>query len=122
MVSRSSSVTDDLLELESGFWKAAGDGNFYREHMAANGLCVLPVGVIDKDETVMSIEGSAPWAAFEFRDVRSLDLGDDEAAICYRAEASRDGDPTEYTALISSVYTKVGGRWKLTLHQQTPVI
>lgn len=121
MVSRPSNVTEDLLELESGFWNAAGNGSFYREHMAANGLCVLPVGVIDKDETVTAIEGSAPWAAYEFRDVRSLALGDDGAAICYGAEASREEDPTEYTALMSSVYTKVNGRWKLTLHQQTPI-
>ncbi len=60
-----------------------------------------------------------PWDEFEFSDVRMVDLGDDEAALCYRAEASRDND--KYVALISTVYTRLSGKWKLTLHQQTPI-
>lgn len=121
MVSPSSSVTDDLLELESGFWQAAGDGDFYEEHMATHGLCVLPVGVLDKKETITAIQAAEPWSDFVLEDVRTVDLGDDEAALCYRAEASRQSDDDEYSALISSVYTKISGRWKLTLHQQTPI-
>jgi len=120
MALRSSSVTDELLELESGFWSSAGDGDYYREHMAAHGLCVLPVGIMDKDETVAAIEQSQPWANFELSDVKTLDLGDDEAALCYRADAARNGGSPGYRALISSVYTKLSGRWQLTLHQQTP--
>lgn len=119
--SPSSSVIDRLLELEEGFWKAAGDGNYYREHMAPFGLCVLPVGVMDKGQTVAAIDESEPWAEFKLHDVRTLDLGDDEAALCYRAEAFRDDASTGYAALISSVYTRLGGDWKLSLHQQTPV-
>ena len=121
MVSRSSSVTDELLELETGFWQSAGDGDFYREHMAAHGLCVLPVGMMDKDETVAAIEQSEPWADFEMSDMRTIDLGDDEAALCYRADASRNGGSNRYQAVISSVYTRLSGRWRLTLHQQTPL-
>lgn len=119
--SPSLSVTDRLLELEEGFWNAAGNGDFYREHMASSGLCVLPVGVLDKEETVAAIEHSEPWRDFEFHDLHMLDLGDDEAAVCYRAEASREDDSRSYTALISSVYTRLRGEWKLFLHQQTPI-
>ena len=118
--SPSSSVTDRLIELEQGFWKAAGDGGFYQEHMAAEGLCVLPVGMMGKEATVEAIAQADPWEAFEFDEVQTLDLGDDEAAVCYRAEAKReDGDG--YVALISSVYTRLAGQWKLSLHQQTPI-
>lgn len=112
-------MTEKLLEIERGFWDAVGDGNYYEENMAADGLCVLPVGVLDKDTIVEAISGADPWDEFEFSDVRMVDLGDDEAALCYRAEASRDSD--KYVALISTVYTRLSGKWKLTLHQQTPI-
>ena len=112
-------MTHELRDLEKGFWGAAGDGDYYMENMASDGLCVLPVGVMDKDTTVTAISQADPWDEFEFSDVRVLDLGDDEAAICYRAEANRGED--EYRALISSVYTRHHGQWKLTLHQQTPL-
>ncbi len=109
----------ELIELERGFWRATGSGDYYREHMAADGLCVLPAGVLDKNTTVEAIASADPWDEFEFSDVRMVDLGDDEAALCYRAEASRDND--KYVALISTVYTRLSGKWKLTLHQQTPI-
>lgn len=119
--SPSSSVIDRLLELEDGFWSAAGDGNFYREHMAPQGLCVLPVGILDKDETVAAVEQAEPWVEFKLHDITAIDLGDDEAAVCYRAEAFREDGSPRYTALISSVYIRVRGEWKLSLHQQTPL-
>lgn len=119
--SPSSSVTERLLELEEGFWNAAGDGEYYREHMAPDGLFVLPVGILDKDETVAAIERAVSWTEFELHDVRTIDLGDDEAAVCYRAEAFRENGSSGYSALISSVYTRLGGKWKLSLHQQTPL-
>lgn len=112
-------MTRQLEELEDGFWGAAGDPEFYEENMASDGLCVLPVGVMDKDTTVSAISQADPWDQYEFSDVRLLDLGDDEAAICYRADASRAD--AEYAALISSVYTRHHGEWKLSLHQQTPI-
>lgn len=114
-------MTDRLLELEEGFWNAAGDGDYYREHMAPGGLSVLPVGFLDKDETVGAIEAAEPWGEFKIYDVRTIDLGDDEAAVCYRAEAFREDGSPGYTALISSVYTRLHGEWKLSLHQQTPI-
>lgn len=119
--STSSSVTDQLLRLEEGFWNAAGDGDYYREHMARDGLCVLPVGVLDKQQTVAAIDEAEPWADFAVHEVKILDLGDDEAALCYRAEAARENNSSSYTALVSSVYTRLRGEWKLSLHQQTPV-
>jgi hypothetical protein len=40
--------------------------------------------------------------------------------VTYRASATRAGEPP-YRALMSSVYVRVDGRWRLALHQQTPL-
>lgn len=113
-------MTEELLNLERGFWDAVGyGGSYYREHMARHALCVLPAGVLDRETTASTLSHADPWDEFEFTDVQVVDLGDDEAAICYRARASREDDG--YTAWISTVYTRLSGRWKLTLHQQTPI-
>lgn len=66
-------MTDVLLKLEEGFWKAAGDGEFYREHMVANGLCVLPVGVLNREATVDAVAESPPWDEVELSDITMLD-------------------------------------------------
>lgn len=115
-------MIDRLIELEEGFWSSAGNGDYYREHMAEYGLCVLPVGILDRVETAGAIDQSDGWAEFELNDVTTIDLGDDQAALCYRAEAVRaDESSTGYAAFISSVYTRLRGQWKLSLHQQTPI-
>jgi uncharacterized protein YchJ len=62
----------------------------------------------------------APWDWHELDDEVVLPLGDDAAAVTYRARARR-GDREVYTALIASTFVRVDGRWRLALHQQTPV-
>lgn len=37
--------------------------------MALGGLCVLPIGVLDKDTTVSAITDAEPWQTFELSDV-----------------------------------------------------
>ena len=51
---------------------------------------------------------------------RSLALSADVAALQYRASARREGDDSPYHALVTSVYVRRDGAWRLALHQQTP--
>jgi hypothetical protein len=60
-----------------------------------------------------------PWSSYELADARVLPVGQDGAVVAYRATASRDGG--EYTALFASTYVRQAGRWRLAVHQQTPV-
>jgi hypothetical protein len=48
-----------LLELEAGFWEAAGNPDFYQATFADDGLMALPVGIMTKPEVVTAMEGAA---------------------------------------------------------------
>jgi hypothetical protein len=110
-------LIDELLELERGFWASSGTTEFYETHMSDNGLCVFSFGHLDKEATKAGIASSAPWTTFEFHDVQVHELDHNAATISYRAEADREGEP--YRAMVTSVYSRATGSWKLMVHQQT---
>ncbi|UUT35152.1 hypothetical protein [Microbacterium elymi] len=63
----------------------------------------------------------APWRTYEIADERLITLGDDHAILVYTGRAYRDEDEPAFIALMSSVYTRREGSWRLALYQQTPV-
>jgi hypothetical protein len=114
------------IELERHGWRALStDGAtahaFYGEVLADEVAMLLPGGLRldDRDEILDAMSG-APWAWHELHDVSTLALGGDAAAVTYRVRAQR-GDQDVYTALVASTFVRVAGRWRLALHQQTPV-
>ena len=111
-----------LEELERRGWEALSgpDGAaFYDEVMADDGLMVFPGVVLDKAETIRAISGAGPWLSFELEDVRVIGATPENGTVVYRATAQREGG-APYDALMTSVYTRRDGRWRLLLHQQTP--
>jgi uncharacterized protein (TIGR02246 family) len=115
------SPKNEIEELERRGWAALSgpDGAaFYQDAMAEEGLMVFPGMVMDKATAIATIREVQPWSIFELSDVRIT--GDDNAAlVTYRAKAQRAGEP-EYEAVMSSVYVRRDGRWRLLLHQQSP--
>lgn len=106
-------------ELERRFWLEGAD--FYREHLADEFLMLFPgVGVMLRSEAIQGIEGGQRWTEVRIQDQHSLELGPESRLICYEAKARRE-DGEEYSALVSSVYMRRDGSWKLTFHQQSPV-
>ncbi|MDA4892870.1 nuclear transport factor 2 family protein [Streptomyces sp. MS2A] len=122
---------DELFELEHRGWRAlcSGQGGaFYGELMLPDAVMVLVNGaVMGRDEVAASLDAAPPWARYELSDERHLPMGDDAAALIYRAVASRDdgagsgADTEPFTALMSSVYRRVDGRPRLALYQQTTI-
>jgi hypothetical protein len=110
----------ELVKLEEQFWR--GDAAYYQRHLAERALMVFadPIGVLDRNQVVASIEDSARWRAVRFDDVRFLRPADGVAILTYRANAMREGDETAYSALASSTWVDTASGWKLALHQQTP--
>ena len=113
------------IELERDAWKAlttSGDAAtaFYDEVLADELLMLLPGGlVMEQREEALASMGGQPWDRHELSAMRVLSLGEGGATVAYQATAERQG--TRYRAWMSSTYTRVDGRWRLVVHQQTPM-
>ncbi len=115
-------VAAEIEALERQGWEALSGPNgesFYRQVMADDGLMVFPGAVLDKVASLSGIRGATPWQSVAIDGVRILAPADDLAVIVYHVIATRDRQP-QYRAAMTSSYVRIGGSWKLVLHQQTP--
>jgi hypothetical protein len=115
---------DELIELERAGWASLCDGTgdvFYGQTMTSDAVMVLANGsVMTRDEVVAALGQAPPWASYEMADVRVVPIGEDSAALVYVGTGHRDGDDPPFVAVMSSIYVKRDGAWKLALYQQTP--
>ncbi|MCK9794608.1 DUF4440 domain-containing protein [Isoptericola sp. 4D.3] len=113
---------DRLVTLEHEGWEALCEGRggaFYGALMTPGALMVLVDGsVLDRDAVVASLDEAPPWDSYELHDERRVGLGEDAAALVYRARAVRDG-AAPFVALMTSTYVVVDGEPRLALYQQT---
>ncbi|MGD9734644.1 MAG: DUF4440 domain-containing protein [Solirubrobacterales bacterium] len=106
-----------LRELEREL--AAGDGATYARRLREDAIVIVPSRALDKAETITEIDNAGGWDGFTIDQVREESLAADSAIVTYRFQAHRGS--FEYTAWLSSVYTREADEWKLLLHQQTPL-
>jgi hypothetical protein len=111
------SIKEELLEIEHRL--GGGGEREYRELLLDDAVVVIPGQSLDKGQTVEAIDREQPWDEFEITDERVVSVGDDGAVLSYHW-SSRRGE-FSYEALMSSVYVRENGGWKLALHQQTPL-
>ena len=116
---------NELITLEQKSWEALSSSEegaaqqFYNSLLAEDAVMVFPGGMlIQGKENILGSFGAQPWQSFRLEEPQALMLSENAGVVIYRVTAQREGsDP--YDALISSVYAKRDGRWKLSLHQQT---
>jgi hypothetical protein len=77
------------------------------------------MSIFDRDAVIESM-GGEPWSSFDLSDIHVLMPVSDVGIVTYRSTSQR-GDQPLYVALITSLYTRRGDDWRLTLHQQTAV-
>lgn len=111
-------LSDDLLELERGFWTAGPA--FFLAHADTRCLVALePLArCVSREELAGSVATGPRWSEPELVAVGFLQPTPDVALVTYEAKASRAGQT--YAALVSSGYAKREDGWKLVFHQQTP--
>ena len=118
-------MLDELLDLEHRGWASLCDStgaDYYGRIMTTDGVMVLAHGqVLDRQAVIVSLEAAPPWRTYDISDERLVVLGDDDAVLVYTGRGYHEGDEPEFTALMSSVYTRRDGAWRLALYQQTPV-
>jgi len=118
-------MIEELLELEHRGWQSLCDGtgaDFYGRIMTGEGVMVLAHGqVFDRQQVIDSLNEAPPWRVYEITDERLITLSDDHGILVYAGRAYRDANEPAFVALMSSVYTRQDGVWRLALYQQTPV-
>jgi predicted GH43/DUF377 family glycosyl hydrolase len=116
------STLDELLVLEEGFWRAAGDRDAYAAHLGGDAVHVFPGwgATTDNERVLQAVETVEPWETFSIDDPRLVEVGEGAAALVYTAHARRAGQD-EYVAAMTSVYRRADGGWELVIHQQTPI-
>lgn len=115
----------ELLDLEHQGWKSlcnSTGADFYGQIMTSDGVFVLAHGqVFDRQTVIDSLNDAPPWRSYDITDERLIVLSDDQAILVYTGRAYRDENEPAFIALMSSVYTRQEGTWRLALYQQTPV-
>ncbi len=113
----------EVLEIERGFWNAAGDTEYYRRCFHDDGVMVLPhqPAPMDKSAVLASLAGARPWRSFNFDALASAEPTPFVAVLAYRVEAWKEGADKPYRALIASTYLAEGTSWQLLCHQHTPL-
>lgn len=114
----------ELLELEHRGWSSLCDrtgADFYGRLMTPGGVMVLAHGqVLDREAVVTSLNDAPPWRTYQISDERRVEINDNAVALVYTGRASR-GDGDDFHALMSTVYRRRHGWWRLALYQQTPI-
>ena len=113
---------DELLNLEEGFWRAAGSRDAYAARLADDAVHIFPGwgATPDNERVLQAVESADPWESFEITDPTLVELGAGVVALVYTAHARRAGQD-EYVAAMTSVYRQTDDGLKLVVHQQTPI-
>lgn len=114
----------EVLALEHRGWQALCDGEgatFYGALMTQDAVMVLAHGyVLDRQTVIESLQGAASWDSYAIDQPEVLPLGSNQILLRYTGTGQRRGAP-DFVALMSSVYVRVDGEWRLAHYQQTPV-
>lgn len=114
----------ELIDLEDHGWQAlrAGGGSaiaFYDSVLDTRVTMLLPGGLtITSRAAALKAMSGTPWDAYDIADWSVQAVTDDVGLVTYSVSARRG--EVAYGALVSSLYARRPGGWRLTFHQQTP--
>ena len=86
----------ELWNLEQAGWEAlcGTDPRALYDHLLTDdAVMIVPGMMLDRDATLASWDGVAPWQTYEFAEQSALPLGPDTVALIYQATARRTTTP-----------------------------
>ena len=115
-----STIIDEVVALEKGFWIEANNPNYFEKHMADGGLSVIePMGFIEKPQAVQW-PADEPWDDVEMLDLQVREMTPDCVIVAYHGRGRRAADKKPYQGSIASTYVRRDGRWQLALSSHQP--
>lgn len=78
-------------------------------------------GIYDRDQTIAALAGEEPADVRKAFDFKVSLLGEGVALLTYRSTRRLAAEMEEQHALRSSIWMRVGGRWRMRFHQGTPM-
>jgi len=115
-----STITDEVVAIEKGFWIRSNDPQYFADHLADDGVTVIePMGFIEKPLAVESATQSEPFTNVELADVIVREIAPDVVMLAYHGRGERSGGKP-YQGSICSVYVKREGRWQAVLSAHQP--
>lgn len=77
--------------------------------------------ILDRESITNTLNDSPPWTSHDLDQAQLVPIGDEAAALVYRATATRHGQENPFVALMTSVYRLLAGEPRLALYQQTEI-
>ena len=117
---------DSFKSMEKAFWQAWKDRDPkpFDQHMAPNALMIDNTGVADRATTLKGIT-ACEVKDYNLGDFKLTKISAEVALLTYKAEnvdAVCDGQKAPATIYASTVYSKSGGKWWMSMHQESAAI
>ena len=122
------SVQQELVRIETGFFEAwkTKDQNYFREHMAENGIFWGETGAVSRDQRLAEQQASAKTCTVEgygLSDFGALPLASGAYLLTYKAEqyATCNGEKVPVHLNGSSIYIFKAGHWQAIYRAEVPL-
>ena len=113
----------EIMALEIRQWealKSVEDATaYYAEFFTGDAAMTTPSAIDNRDSLLAEIADSPVIVNYDIRNPRIVKIGDSAGIIVYEMTQWREGYPP-FDANICSVFERVGDRWRMAYHQQTP--
>jgi ketosteroid isomerase-like protein len=122
---RSTTVEQELIELETQFWQAMKDGDVEAALELSDEPCIVAgaqgVAAIDKAQFAQMMD-SDDWILDDFRldGLQVRQLSEDVAVVAYQVheDMTVEGKPLALDAAETSVWVRRDGRWLCAVHTE----
>ena len=121
-------VEQELIRIETGFFEAwkTGDVEYFRSHIAANGVQWGEAGTLSRQQQLDELQASIKNCKMEgygLSDFSVMPLTTGAYLLTYKAEqyATCDGEKIPVHLNGSSIYVSKDGRWQAMYRAQIPM-